>query len=86
MSDWIDRHSVTCHCCGELTDERETFSLTKEAGEICPSCSAKTEKVYRVAHNNILQYTSDVRQKDIIKELCCMIVQERSAKGNNDEG
>lgn len=32
----IDAHSVTCHHCGELADERETFRLAE--GELCPKC------------------------------------------------
>lgn len=45
MSDWdrIDAttglpldHSVTCHHCGQLADERQTVRLTE--GELCPRC------------------------------------------------
>lgn len=30
MSEWVDRHSVTCAICGELADERETVSLWED--------------------------------------------------------
>ena len=34
---WIDAHSVTCHYCGELADERETVRLIE--GEAHLSCA-----------------------------------------------
>lgn len=30
-------HSITCHQCGELADERETVRLHE--GELCPACA-----------------------------------------------
>jgi hypothetical protein len=33
---WVDKHSITCHNCGELADEREAVKL--EEGELCAKC------------------------------------------------
>ena len=40
---WIDKHSITCHNCGELADEREAFKLPDGEGELCARCTKEAE-------------------------------------------
>lgn len=41
--DWIDRHSITCHVCGKLADEREAIQHPSGEGEIGACCKDRFE-------------------------------------------
>jgi hypothetical protein len=38
---WIDRHSVNCHFCDRLYDDRESVAWLKDGGEVCPDCRGR---------------------------------------------
>lgn len=74
LPEWIDRHSVTCHCCGGLADERETSMLTEECGEICPTCTEAITLAIDKANKCLESYTSDPMPEYTITELACRLV------------
>jgi len=78
---WVDSRSVTCHCCGNMADERETYCLTGDSGDICPSCYEAMQCELEEAKKSLVNYTHEVQDfdedTDIIRELTCRLVQRK---------
>lgn len=75
-------HSVTCHCCGQIADERETFPLTDDcaSGEICPECHTLMQKEIDGANRELHDFISSAApsEADVIRELACRLVRRNS--------
>ena len=82
METWIDKHSVTCHLCGGLADERETSRLTEASGELCPQCAKSIRKEIDAANENLMSYTADLTPEETIRELACRLVSTKQALWN----
>jgi hypothetical protein len=86
LDDWVDSHSVTCHCCGNMADERKTTKLTPDAGEICPQCSSVLQEEINKAKKSLRDYTSEDFNEDVediefhplVLELACRVTQLRA--------